>query len=73
LGAHGERVEDPADLAAAIERGLENAPAVVDVVTSQDAVSSDAHEGAGLRARLPGADRLGRCRAQAPRRNLMQG
>ncbi|MFO7854388.1 MAG: thiamine pyrophosphate-binding protein [Paracoccaceae bacterium] len=48
LGAHGERVEDPADLAAAIRRGLENAPAVIDVVTSQDAVSSDAKKGLGF-------------------------
>lgn len=48
LGAHGERVEDPADLADAIRRGLENAPAVIDVVTSQDAVSSDAQKGLGF-------------------------
>ncbi|MCA2010184.1 thiamine pyrophosphate-binding protein [Cereibacter sphaeroides] len=48
LGAHGERVEDPAELAAAIRRGLENAPAVIDVVTSQDAVSSDARKGLGF-------------------------
>lgn len=48
LGAHGERVEDPADLAAAIRRGLENAPAVIDVVTSQEAVSSDAQKGLGF-------------------------
>ncbi len=48
LGAHGERVEDPADLAAAIARGLVNAPAVIDVVTSQDAVSSDAQKGLGF-------------------------
>ena len=47
LGAHGERVEDPADLAAAISRAIANAPAVVDVVTSQDAVSSDATKGLG--------------------------
>ena len=45
LGAHGERVEDPAELAAAIRRALANAPAVVDVVTSRDAVSSDATKG----------------------------
>ena len=45
LGAHGERVEDPADLDAAIRRALANAPAVVDVVTSRDAVSSDATKG----------------------------
>ncbi len=48
FGAHGERVEDPADLAAAIRRGLKNAPAVIDVVTSQDAVSSDATKGLGF-------------------------
>ncbi|MGI9493724.1 MAG: thiamine pyrophosphate-binding protein [Geminicoccaceae bacterium] len=48
LGAHGERVEDPADLADAIRRGLEKAPALIDVVTSQDAVSSDATKGLGF-------------------------
>ncbi|HEX2941615.1 MAG TPA: hypothetical protein VHO91_11245, partial [Rhodopila sp.] len=48
FGAHGERVEDPADLPAALRRALENAPAVIDVVTSQDAVSSDAVKGLGI-------------------------
>lgn len=48
LGAHGERVEDPADLSAALERALANAPALIDVVTSQDAVSSDAQKGLGF-------------------------
>ncbi len=48
LGAHGERVTDPADLPAAIRRAIDNAPAVVDVVTSQDAVSSDATKGLGF-------------------------
>lgn len=48
LGAHGERVEDPAELEAAIRRALDHAPAVVDVVTSQDAVSSDAKKGLGF-------------------------
>ncbi len=48
LGAHGERVEDPADLTAAIQRALANAPALVDVVTSQSAVSSDARKGLGF-------------------------
>ena len=48
FGAHGERVEDPADLTDAIRRGLDNAPAVIDVVTSQDAVSSDAKKGLGF-------------------------
>ena len=48
LGAHGERVEDPADLEGAIARAIANAPAVVDVVTSRDAVSSDAEKGLGF-------------------------
>jgi acetolactate synthase-1/2/3 large subunit len=47
LGAHGERVEDPADLPAALARALAHAPALIDVVTSQDAVSSDARKGLG--------------------------
>ena len=48
LGAHGERVENPADLPAAVERALANAPAVIDVVTSQSAISSDARKGLGF-------------------------
>ena len=48
LGAHGERVEDPAELPAVIARALENAPAVIDVITSQKAVSSDAKKGLGF-------------------------
>ena len=48
FGAHGERVEDPADLVGAIRRAMENAPAVVDVVTSQYAPSSDAGKGLGF-------------------------
>jgi acetolactate synthase I/II/III large subunit len=48
LGAHGERVEDPAELAAALRRGIDNAPAVIDVVTSRDVVSSDAMKGLGF-------------------------
>ncbi len=47
LGAHGERVEAPEALPGALERALANAPAVVDVVTSQAAVSSDAKKGLG--------------------------
>jgi acetolactate synthase-1/2/3 large subunit len=47
LGAHGERVERAEDLPAALERALKNAPAVIDVVTSQSAVSSDAKKGLG--------------------------
>jgi acetolactate synthase-1/2/3 large subunit len=48
FGAHGERVERAEDLPGAIRRALDNAPAVVDVVTSQTAVSSDARKGLGF-------------------------
>jgi acetolactate synthase-1/2/3 large subunit len=48
LGAHGERVEAPEELAQALRRALANAPAVVDVVTSQSVISSDAMKGLGF-------------------------
>ncbi len=48
LGAHAERVEDPATLAGALRRALANAPALIDVVTTQAAVSSDATKGLGF-------------------------
>jgi len=48
LGAHGEQVQKPEDLAGAIERALAHAPSVVDVITSQAAVSSDAQKGLGF-------------------------
>jgi acetolactate synthase I/II/III large subunit len=48
FGAHGERVTDPAELGGALKRALDNAPAVVDVVTSQDAPSPDAGKGLGF-------------------------
>jgi acetolactate synthase I/II/III large subunit len=48
LGAHGQRVEDPAELAGALTSALANAPALVDVVTSQAVVSSDARKGLGF-------------------------
>jgi acetolactate synthase-1/2/3 large subunit len=48
LGAHGERVEDPARLPEALRRALANAPALVDVVTSQSVISSDARKGLGF-------------------------
>lgn len=47
LGAHGERVTDPADLAGAVARAIENAPALIDVVVSRDAPSPDAGKGLG--------------------------
>ncbi len=48
LGAYGEQVEDPAELTGTISRALENAPAVIDVVTSQEAISSDSRKGLGF-------------------------
>ncbi len=48
LGAHGERVERPEDLDGALQRAIANAPALVDVVTSQTVVSSDARKGLGF-------------------------
>ncbi len=48
LGAHGERVEDPADLPDALSRALGNAAVAIDVVTSQSADSSDARKGLGF-------------------------
>ncbi|MCD2196320.1 thiamine pyrophosphate-binding protein [Actinomycetospora endophytica] len=48
FGAHGERVTDAADLEGAIRRAVENAPAVVDVVTTQDAPSPDSGKGLGF-------------------------
>ena len=48
LGAHGERVEKPEDLFGALQRAVDNAPAVIDVVTSQSVLSSDAQKGLGF-------------------------
>jgi acetolactate synthase-1/2/3 large subunit len=48
LGAHGERVEKPEDLKPALARALQHAPALVDVVTSQTVLSSDAQKGLGF-------------------------
>src|SRR5215831_7889161 len=48
LGANGERVENASDLQEALKRALENAPALVDVVTSQTVMSSDAQKGLGF-------------------------
>ena len=49
LGLHGERVEKPEELRAALcRRALKNAPALVDVVTSQTVMSSDAQKGLGF-------------------------
>ena len=48
LGAHGARVERTEDLPAALERALANAPAVLDVVVSQQVASSDGNKGLGF-------------------------
>ena len=48
LGLHGERVEKPEDLRRALESAVKNAPALVDVVTSQTVMSSDAQKGLGF-------------------------
>jgi acetolactate synthase-1/2/3 large subunit len=45
FGMHGERVETEAQLRPAIERALANRPALLDVVVTPEAVSSDAKTG----------------------------
>ena len=45
FGMHGERVEKPEDLPAAVERAFANRPALLDVVVTPEAVSSDARTG----------------------------
>lgn len=47
FGLHAERVTDPTRLKAAIEEAFAHAPALIDVVTTQDALSSDAGKGLG--------------------------
>lgn len=52
LGAYAERVVDPEDLSAAIERALSRAPALVDVAVTKEAESPDFKNGlAGVPAR----------------------
>jgi acetolactate synthase-1/2/3 large subunit len=45
LGAYGERVERAEDLPDALDRGLANLPAVIDVAVTRDAVSPDTRSG----------------------------
>ncbi|MBN8508884.1 MAG: thiamine pyrophosphate-binding protein [Burkholderiales bacterium] len=47
FGLHAERVTDPARLEGAIRDALAHAPALIDVVTTQHALSSDAGKGLG--------------------------
>jgi acetolactate synthase-1/2/3 large subunit len=48
LGAFGVRVQDPEDLVPALREALENAPAVVHVDVTREAVSPDAGKGLGF-------------------------
>lgn len=45
LGIHGERIVDPGELPKALQRAFDQAPALLDVVVTRDAVSSDALSG----------------------------
>ena len=45
LGAHGVRVTDPAELPDALRDAFSNAPALLDVLVTREAVSSDAKSG----------------------------
>jgi thiamine pyrophosphate-dependent acetolactate synthase large subunit-like protein len=45
FGMHGERVERAEDLPAAITRALANRPALLDVLVTPEAASSDAKSG----------------------------
>jgi acetolactate synthase-1/2/3 large subunit len=47
FGLHAERVTDPARLKGALADAFANAPALLDVVVTQDALSSDAGKGLG--------------------------
>jgi acetolactate synthase-1/2/3 large subunit len=47
FGLHGERVTDPARLEGALRDAFANAPALIDVVVTRDALSSDAGKGLG--------------------------
>ena len=47
FGLHAERVTDPSRLKGALEDAFANAPALIDVVVTQDALSSDAGKGLG--------------------------
>jgi acetolactate synthase-1/2/3 large subunit len=47
FGLHAERVTDPERLEAALREAFDKAPALIDVVTTQDALSSDAGKGLG--------------------------
>ena len=48
MDLHAVTVEKPEDMPGALERALKNAPALIDVVTSQSVISSDARKGLGF-------------------------
>jgi len=48
LGAYAERVEDPTELDAALRRALQHTPALLDVVVTRDAISSDFQKGLSM-------------------------
>lgn len=48
FGLHAERVTDPKRLKVALEEAFDNAPALLDVVITQHALSSDANKGLGF-------------------------
>jgi acetolactate synthase-1/2/3 large subunit len=45
FGMHAERIERPEDLPSAIDRALDHRPALLDVLVTSDAISSDAKSG----------------------------
>ena len=67
LGAYGERVEKPADLAGALQRALAQRARVGRCRHVADGGLLGRAEGSRLRPRLSGADRLGRRRTKTPR------
>jgi acetolactate synthase-1/2/3 large subunit len=48
MGVQGERIESPEQLPGALERAFENAPALLDVAVTRDAVSPDSKSGLPL-------------------------
>ena len=48
FGLYAERITDPRELAGALERAFDRAPALVDVVVTRDTISSDLEKGLSL-------------------------